>query len=61
MYGVIERALACEEIWSYIITVEEKHAGAGEYQSSAFGLFRRTLVANRGFKMRLSMEHISKL
>ena len=45
------------KILDYIIVVEEKPAGAGGYQFPAFSLLRRILVANRGFKMRLSMKH----
>ena len=40
MCGVIERALACEEI-GYIIVVEERFAGADGYQFTAFSLQRQ--------------------
>ena len=57
--GVIAKVCVwCHQsTWCYIIVVEERPAGAGGYQFTAFSLQRQILVANRGFEMRLSMKH----
>ena len=45
-----EHVLACEDMWCYIIIVEERPAGAGGYQFTAFSLQSQGLVTRRGVR-----------